>query len=111
MTFIETLGAVLILALFFAGFSQVFLPAYTAWHGAMFDLRTAKSIQFVAESFRKECAKTDRNTENWKKAVSVVRELEDYEITELKQGGIVLALKAVCIISGERLEIIGLCSP
>ena len=111
MTFIETLGAILILVMFFAGFSQVFLPAYTAWHSAMFDLRTAKSIQFVAESFKNECAKTDRNMENWKNAVSAVRELEDYEITELKHDGTVLALKAVCVISGERLEIIGLCSP
>jgi len=111
MTFIEVLSAILILVLFFAGFSQVFLPAYAAWDNAMFDLRTAKSIQFVAESFRNECAKPDRNMENWKNTVSVVKELEDCKITELKQDGIVLAMKAVCIISGERLEVIGLCAP
>jgi len=111
MTFIEALAAILILTLFFAGFSQIFLPAYDAWQNAVFDLRTAKSIQFVAESFRNECAKPDRNMEGWKYAVSVVRELESCEITELKQGGIVLALKAVCTISGERLEVVGLCAP
>jgi hypothetical protein len=111
MTFIETLSAILILAMFFAGFSQVFFPAYEAWHNAMFDLRTAKSIQFVSESFRNECAKQDRDIERWKNAVSTVKELESCEITELTQGGIVLALKAACIISGERLEIIGLCIP
>jgi len=111
MTFIETLSTILILVLFFAGVSQVFFPAYTAWHNAMSDLRIAGSIQFVAESFRKECAKPDRDIEGWKKVVSAVKELEGCEITELKHGDIVLALKAVCTISGERLEIIGLCTP
>ena len=111
MTFAEVITALLILSFSFVGFSQVFLPAHTAWHNAMFDLRTAKTINFISESFKNECIKPDRNIGNWKKAVSVARELEDCEITEIKQGEIFRALKAVCIISGERIEIIGLCTP
>jgi len=110
MTLTDVLSALLILVLFFAGFSQIFLPAYTSWQNAMLDLRTAESIEFVARSFKNECAKPNSNMENWKNAVSAVKELEDYQITELKKDGIVKALKAVFIISGERVEVIGLCA-
>jgi hypothetical protein len=111
MTFGEVITALLILSFFFVGFSQVFLPANAAWHNAMFDFKTAKTIHFISESFKNECIKPDRNIDNWKKAVSATRELEDCVITEIKQDEILRALKAVCIISGERIEIIGLCTP
>jgi len=111
MTFIDAIAALVILSFFFFGFSQAFLPTMTAWEAAMAEHRTAKTIYFIAESFRQECNKPGRDIENWIKQVAVARELENCEITELRQGGDVRALKAVCIISGERVEIIGLCTP
>jgi len=111
MTYVEVIASFLILSLFFMGVSQIFLPAYEAWNTATNDLKTAKTIYFISESFKKECAKPNRNMDNWKKAVSVARELEEYEIIEIKQADILRALKAICIISGERIEIIGLCTP
>jgi len=111
MTLIETITALVIMSFFLLGFSQAFMPAYLAWGRAMESYKTARTIEFVAQSFRKECAKTDRNIERWKKTVSIAKELEHYEFTEFRQGGILRALKATCIISGETVDIIGLCTP
>jgi hypothetical protein len=111
MTFIDLITALVLFGFFILGFSQAFLPAYTAWDTAMAEYRTAKTIFFVAESFRRECEKPGGNIENWKKQVSAAKELKNYEITELWQGDILRALKLVSIISGERVEIIGLCTP
>jgi hypothetical protein len=111
MTFADVITAMIILGLFFFGLSQAFMPAYNAWEKASAEYNTAKTIQFIAESFRRECGKPDRNIENWKKNVTVAKELEAYEISELKQGEIVKALKMVCVVSGQRIEIIGLCTP
>jgi hypothetical protein len=49
--------------------------------------------------------------ERWKKAVSTVRELESFTIEELWDGTVLRALRAHCIISGQQVEIIGLCEP
>jgi len=111
MTFAEVITSFIILSLFFIGFSQIILPAYEAWNDATNDLKIAKTIYFISESFKKECAKPDRNIDNWKKNVSIAKELEEYEIIELIQDDVLRALKMVCIISGERIEIIGLCTP
>jgi hypothetical protein len=111
MTFTNVITALIILGLFFSGFAQAFLPAYSAWNKAMMEYRSAKTIRFVAESFRRECEKPERNIENWKKQVSVAKELESYQIIELKQEDVLRALKLVAIISNERVEIIGECTP
>ena len=111
MTFIDAISALLILSFFLFGFADAFLPAYRAWNRAMTEYRTAKTIHFIAESFRDECAKNDRNIENWEKIIAPARELESWEVIELWQGDKLRALKAVCVISGERLEIIGVCAP
>jgi Tfp pilus assembly protein PilV len=111
MTLIETLIALIIIGFFLFGFSQVFLPSYYAWGRAMNTYQTAHTIDFIAKSFKIECAKKDRNMENWKRTVSTAKELEHYEITEYWQDGVLRALKASCIISGEVIEIIGLCTP
>ena len=111
MSFIDALTALLILGIFFFGFSQIFLPVYNAWNKATGEYNTAKAIHFIAESFKGECAKPDRNMENWKRVVSAVRELESCEIRELRKNGSLKALKAVCVISGKYLEIIGWCAP
>ena len=109
MTLINIIVAMLLLGIFLFGFSQIFLPVYKAWHTARSEYNTVKTIVFVSESFKSECSKQDRNIENWGKAVSSAKELESYEISELKENGILRALKAICIISGERIEIIGTC--
>jgi len=93
------------------GFSQAFMPAYLAWGRAMETYKTARTISFVAQSFRNECAKSDRNIERWKKTVSVAKELEHCEFFEYRQGDTLRAIKASCVISGEIVEIIGLCTP
>jgi len=111
MTFIETITALVIMSFFLLGFSQAFMPAYLAWGRAMETYKTARTIDFVAKSFRSECAKQDRNIERWEKTVSTAKELEHYEFIEYRQEGILRALKVSCIISGEYVEIIGLCTP
>ena len=111
MTFVDVITALAVMCIFLIGFSQIFLPAYTAWGKARAEYDSAKTIHFVAESFRKECARQDRNIDRWKKTVAVAKELEACEIAEIRQEDVVYALKAICLISGERLEIIGLCAP
>jgi len=108
MTLTNLICAVIILSFYFSGLSQAFLPAYRAFGIAMAEYNTAKTIHFIAESFRRECIKPNMNIENWKKQISAAKELESYEITELWRGDILLALKLVGIFSGERVEIIGL---
>jgi len=111
MTFIETITALIIISFFLFGFSQAFFPAYDAWNRAMRTYQAAKTTDFIAKSFKTECVKPDRNIESWKKAVSTAKELEHYEIIEYRQDGVLRALKAICVISGETIEIIGLCTP
>ena len=111
MTFVETLIALLIMSFFLVGFSQAFLPAYNAWGRAMESYQTAHVIDFIAQSFRNECAKPDRDITRWERLILTAKELEHYELTEYWQGGILRALKASCVISGETIEIIGLCTP
>ena len=111
MTFIDVITALAVLGIFLLGFSQIFLPAYIAWEKARTEYSTAETIHFVAESFRKECARQDRNIDRWKKVTAIAKELESFEIAEIKQGDALYALRAICVISGERLEIIGLCAP
>jgi Tfp pilus assembly protein PilV len=111
MTLIEVIASLVIFGLFIFGFSQAFLPVYNAWDTAVKDSRTARTAHFIAKSFQLECAKPDRSIERWKKAVSAAKELENYEIIELRKGDILWALKLTCSISSERLEIIGVCTP
>ena len=109
MTFIEVIAATVIFGIFLMGFSQASLPLYGAWSRTMAEYKAAKTLHFVSESFRRECSKPDMNFENWKIAVSAAKELDSYEISELKPGTVSRAYRAVCVISGERYEIIGVC--
>jgi len=111
MKLIDVVAALVILSFFLFGFSQFLLPAFHEWRKAASEYYAAHTIQFVAESFKKECAKPYRNMEKWKKDVSAVRELESCVITELKRDDELYALKAACIIAGEYIEILGLCKP
>ena len=111
MNFIEIIIAFIIIGFFLSGFSQTFLSAYNAWERAEKNYRTAQSINFIAKSFMTECAGTERNIERWKQSVSTVKELENYETNEYWQNGLLRAIKLTCIIYGEKIEIIGLCTP
>jgi hypothetical protein len=107
MSFIELITALAIFGFFLAGFSQVFFPVYSAWERARGEYRTGQTIHFVAESFKNECAKIDRNIEAWKRSLAVAKEVESCEVFEIKEGAELKGLKAVCVISGEQIEIIG----
>ena len=111
MTLIDVITALILLGVFMFGFSQIFFPALNAWRMAVAEYYTAHTIKFIAESFRKECAKTNPNMDDWGKLVAVAKELESYEITKLWHEDQIFALQAVCVISGKRLEILGLCKP
>ena len=111
MTFIDIITAALILVVFFVSLSPAFLPAWRAWEKAKNEYRTGQTIRFIAESFRIECAKPDRDMENWKRTISTARGLESLEIIEMREGEELRAIKARCVICGEYIEIIGLCAP
>ena len=108
---IEVFVALVILGFFMFGFSQIFLPAFNEWSRTSSDYYSAHTIRFIADSFRKECAKPYPDMENWKKSVSSAKELKSCEITELRKGDKLYALKAACFIAGEHIEILGLCKP
>ena len=110
MTFIDVITAAMILVVFLTGLSPALPPTWAAWEKAEAEYRTGKTIHFIAESFKSECAKPDRNMENWKRNISTARGLESLEITEMREGEELRALKARCIIGGEYIEIIGLCA-
>ena len=111
MTFVDVVTATAILVVFFSGLSQSYLPAFRAWEKAEAEHRKGQTIYFVAESFRGECAKRDRNIENWKRIIAAAKELESVEIIEMREGEELRAIKAKCVIGGEYVEIIGLCTP
>ena len=111
MTFIDVISALVILVVFLAGISPTLLPAWAAWEKAEAEHRTAQTLRFIAETFKSECAKPDRNMESWKKKIGAARELESLEITEMREGEELRALMARCVIGGEFIEIIGLCTP
>ena len=110
MTFIEMIYALLITGFFLTGFSQISIPAYKSWEKAVKRYQTAQTINFIAESFKNECSEPDRNIERWQKTVSAAKELESCEFYEYWQDKNLRAIKLTCIISGEKFEIIGLCS-
>jgi hypothetical protein len=111
MTFTDCIVAMIITSLFFTGFARAALPVYTAWQRTYRDYRTARDIAFVADSFRRECAESDRNVERWKRAVAAVPNLELRDITEYKDGSRLRALRLTCVIAGEPVEVIGVCTP
>ena len=111
MTYIDAIIALLLIGFFLFGFSQAFLPAYNAWNVAAAEYTIAHTIHFVAESFRRECAKPYPDMQKWKKNVSSAKELESYEITELLQNDELWALRLKIIVAGDCLEIIGLHVP
>ena len=111
MTFIDAVSAMFVLVVFLGGFSPALLPVWRAWEKAEVEYRTGRTINFIAESFKGECAKPERDIENWKKIIKTAIELESLEIIEMMEGEDLWALKVRCFIGGEYIEIIGLCTP
>jgi hypothetical protein len=111
MTFTDLIAGTVIFLLFIAGFSQAALPLLKTWNGLSFTYQHVRSVSFVESSFRKECEKPKRDIEKWKHDISAVRGLESAEITEIRQGDIVRALRLDCVIAGEYFQSIGLCTP
>jgi hypothetical protein len=111
MTYIELTAALMIFFLFLAGLGQAALPVMRAYSRAAAEYQEARALEFVAESFKKECRKRDRNITRWKRDVSIVPQLESYEIKELRGSENAVVLQLICVIGGERFEIWGLCRP
>ena len=111
MAYIEIICALIITGFFLFGFSQAFIPAYKAWEKAIKTYQTVHTISFIAESFKKECSRNDRNIDRWKHSISAAKEMEHYEIKELWQDSVLRAIKLTCLISGEKIEVIGECMP
>jgi len=111
MHLIDAVVALIVLGLFLFGFSQIFLPAFNEWSRAASEYYAAHTIQFIAESFKKECAKPHPNMKKWKETVSAAKELQSCEITELIKEDKLYALRAACVIAGEQIVILGLCKP
>jgi type II secretory pathway pseudopilin PulG len=111
MTYIELVVSFIVLSYFIAGLGQAALPAFRAWKGAAREYRNARALEFVAESFKRECGKKDRDIKGWEKAVSIVPQLESYKIEEFQAGGEASVLRLECVIGGEKIEILGLYEP
>ena len=111
MTFVDTITATAIIVVFLTGVSPAFILARNAWEKAETEYRTGQTLRFIAESFKSECAKPDRDMENWKKTIAAAREVEILEITAMREGEELRAIRASCVIRGEYIEIIGLCKP
>ena len=109
MTFTDVIVSVVILGLFLSGFSQTFLPVYKARERIIREYKNVNAIRFISESFTVECGKTKPDIENWKRMAGSINELESLRVTEIMRDDLLYALKAVCVVSGENIEIIGVC--
>jgi hypothetical protein len=113
MTYIEALAALLIFSLFLAGFGQAALPALRAFSYARTEYLEAKALEFASKSFRMECRKpaNERDLEKWKKILSAESRIDMYDVEVFRDGVDTQILKLICVIGGERFEILGLCGP
>ena len=111
MNFINLITALIILGIFLSGFSHLIIPAQKLWERAFNNYSTAKTIYFVSETFKAECAKANMDLDSWGKLISSAKELDSYTISELKKDDKLWALRAIFIISGDSIEVLGLVSP
>ena len=111
MNFTNLISALIVISIFLFGFSQIMLPAYNLWENSISGYRTTKAIHFLSESFKNECEKSNRNMENWSRSISSVKELDSYIISELWKEEELWALKAIFVISGEQIEVLGSIKP
>lgn len=109
MSYIETVAAVIIFSLFMALLCQISFPLLQAVSVSRQELEAAKSIEFVHESFKRACATKARNVEKWKNDITVVNGLKSCEVTEIVRDSKVCAMKAVCVIGMDRIEMLAEC--
>ncbi|MDR0909115.1 MAG: hypothetical protein LBM77_05055 [Spirochaetaceae bacterium] len=110
MTLTDVLAGTAILIFFLVGFSQTAFPAMKAWNAANVEYREARSLEFVANSFRAECAKEARNMKAWETAVSTVKEMTSYEIEEINHEDSAVAMRLRCTVGSSNYEILALCA-
>jgi type II secretory pathway pseudopilin PulG len=111
MTYLEIAAALIVLSVFAAGAGQAVFPVFEAWNRAEREYAAARALSFVADSFRAECGRKDRDMERWKKTALTVPRLEGYAIDELQTGGTVWGLRLSATIGGERVEVLGEYAP
>jgi type II secretory pathway pseudopilin PulG len=111
MTYLEIMAALIVLSVFAAGAGPAVFPAFLAWNRAEREYAAAHALSFVADSFRAECGRQDRDMERWKKTALTVPLLEDYAIDKLRTDGVVWGFKLSAMIDGERIEVLGECAP
>jgi type II secretory pathway pseudopilin PulG len=111
MTYFEVAAALIVLSVFAAGAGSAVFPALEAWNRAEREYAAARALSFVADSFRAECEKNDRDIERWKKTARTVPLLEDYAIDELRTDGSVWGLKLSATVGGTRVEVLGEYAP
>jgi hypothetical protein len=108
MTYVETAAAALIFSLFISGLGRAVQPALKAYNHAAAEYMDAKALEFVSESFKMECRKKGGDIERWKKIISIVPQIDMYDIKVFYAKENVIILQLICIIRGERFEILGL---
>jgi hypothetical protein len=106
MNLIETIASLAVMTLFFSGLCQIAIPVIHSIGESYEAYENARSIAFIDESFRAECALKKPNIERWKKNISVVGGLESCVVTPCFADERVCAMRAVCAISSKRIEIL-----
>jgi competence protein ComGF len=105
MTYIESIVSLVILSLFLAVFSQVAYPSLISLKKAHDMYESARNLQFIDQSFRKECARTDLNFERWKHDALYDKNISSCDIQQVYRKGTITVYKACFEISGEKIEI------
>lgn len=109
MNLIETMAAIGVMSAFLAVACGIIVPAVRAIDAARSGFELAKSISFLDESFRSECDRAIPDVERWKRSVSAVAGLSSCEVTPCRANGRVRAMKAVCVVGANRIEILAEC--
>jgi hypothetical protein len=109
MNLIETMAAIGIMSAFLAVACGIIVPAVRVVDAARSGFELARSISFLDESFRSECERASPDVDRWKRSVSVVAGLSSCEVTPCRVNGRVHAMKAVCVVGPNRIEILAEC--
>lgn len=109
MNLIESIAAIGIMSAFLAVACGIIVPAVRVIDAARSDFELAKSISFLDESFRSECDRASPDVDRWKRSVSVVAGLSSCEVMTCRVKGRVRAMKAVCVVGSDRIEILAEC--
>lgn len=106
MSYIETLVAVAVFAIFIVLASQLVGPLAITLSTAHAEYERAKSFVFLDKSFRNECAKASPDIDSWSRDVRAVSGLESCEVVPVLHEGVPCAMKAICVIGESTIEIL-----